>query len=40
MMKCLRERPETIEKNLRTFRDEMQDLKAKDVVAKETWIKF
>jgi len=28
VMKYLRERPETIEKNLRTFREEMQDLKA------------
>lgn len=28
VMKCLRDRPETIEKNLRTFREEMRDLKA------------
>jgi hypothetical protein len=28
VMKCLREHPEIIEKHLRTFREEMQDLKA------------
>jgi hypothetical protein len=28
VMRCLKARPETIEENLRTFREEMQDLKA------------